>query len=282
MSGKKAQLFLLACALAAAMPPVQAAAPIAAKREAMTPSAFTLSHGTNTLRAILVSAPPVYNPGGQVCFVEEWQGDESLLANAEQTAAERGAVLVRVICPHDDLSRAKTLAKHGYAVASEWYAAPLPLAGRLSAGGIRPLTAADVPRVLELGEMKRQEYAAYSPVFWRVSQTPREAFAPYLQSQIEDTQNVALAHAQDGKVDGFTLMNARGTIDDYTVAAPGLWPTVGADLLRAAGDAAHQHGIKSLLVICGHGDKPKRAMLAAQGLILVTDWYVKAIKSEKK
>ena len=148
--------------------------------------------------------------------------------------------------------------------------------------GIRPLAAADVPRVLELGEQKRQEYQAYSPVFWRMSSLPRETFGPYMQSQIADAQNIALAHEQDGKIDGFVLMNARGGIDDYTVAAPGLWPTVGADLLRAAGAAAHKKGIKILLVVCGHGDLPKRTMLASQGLTLATDWYVKPLSPEKK
>ena len=243
------------------------------------PATFMLSHGTNTLRAILVQAPPVYDPGGPVCFVEDWQGNESLLANAEQEAAKRGAVVMRVICAHDDISQAKILTGRGYAVASEWYTALLPLADRpMISGTTRPLTAGDVPRVLELGEQKRREYEAYSPIFWRISPLPRETFAPYMQSQISDAQNVALAHEQDGKVDGYALANIRGCIDDYAVAAPGLWPTVGANLLLAAGDAAQQRGIKSLLVVCGAGDIPKRTMLAAQGLTLVTDWYVKAIK----
>jgi hypothetical protein len=242
---------------------------------------FTLSHGTNTLRAISVPAPPVYDPGGPVCLVEEWSGDEALLAEAEQTAAERGTVLVRVVCPHADQSRAKLLTRRGYAVASEWYTAPLPLHGAPSRQGTRPLTVADVPRVLELGEQKRREYEAYSPVFWRMSPLPRRTFAPYMRAQIADAHNVALAHEQGGRVDGFVLTSSRGYIDDFAVAAPQLWPTVGADLLLAAGAAAHQRSINSLLVVCGHGDKPKRAMLAAQGLTLATDWYVKPVLPEK-
>ncbi len=274
---------------AQAVPSSAQAGPPAAKtstaeKGTMQDNFFTLSHGTNTLRAIVLSAPPVYDPGGPVCFVEEWQGDESLLADAGQEAAKRGSVLTRVICPHADTARAAALTRHGYTVASEWYTAPLPLANKPPTSGIRQLTIADVPRVLELGEQKRREYAAYSPVFWRLSSLPRETFAPYMQGQIADTQNIALAHEQDGKVDGFVLENERGTIDDYTVAAPTLWPTVGAELLQAAGTEAQKRGIKSLLVICGHGDKPKRTMLAAQGLTLATDWYVKPLlpKSPEK
>ncbi len=244
--------------------------------------AFTLSRGTNTLRAILVHAPPVYDPGGPVCFVEEWQGDESLLADAEQTAAERGAVLARVVCVHADKARAELLARRGYTIASEWYTAPLPLADTLHSAHIRRLTAGDVPRVLELGEQKRRQYEAYSPVFWRVSPRPRKTFAPYMQAQIADAQNVALAHERGGRMDGFVLANARGYIDDFMVAAPELWPTVGAEMLRAAGAAAYERGAKSLLIVCGHGDKPKQVMLASQGLTLATGWYVRPLARETR
>ena len=282
-------VFLLLVSVAAfamttaqATPPKTQINPAAAKTRSAGADAFTLSHGTHTLRAVLLPAPPVYDPGGPVCFVEEWAGDETLLTEAEQKAAERGAVLVRVICAHDDSDRAKLLTRHGYAVASEWYTAPLPLAGTPSPKGIRPLTAADVPRVLELGEQKRREYEAYSPVFWRMSTVPRQTFAPYMQAQITASENVALAHKQDGRIDGFVLMNARGGIDDYTVAAPHLWPTVGAALLFAAGDAAHRRGTSSLMVVCGAGDLPKRGMLAAEGLTLATAWYVKPVAAAKK
>ncbi len=244
-------------------------------------NSFTLTHGTNTLRAMLVPAPPVYDPGDPVCFIEDWSGDEALLSEAEGIAAAKGAVLTRVVCPHSDIARAAALTRHGYTVASEWYTATLPLTGMPSAKSIRPLTAADVPRVLELGEQKRQEYAAYSPVFWRLSPLPRKTFALYIQAQIADAENIALAHEQNDEVDGFVLVNARGGIDDYTVAAPNLWPTVGAELLHSAGAEAHKRGIKILLVVCGAGDLPKRRMLAGQGLTLATDWYVKPLSLKK-
>ena len=240
-------------------------------------NSFTLTHGADTLRATLLSAPPVYDPGGLVCFVDDWGGDTALLAEAEQTAAAKGAVLTRVVCPHADTARAASLTRHGYAVASEWYTASVPLTGMPTPYGIRPLKAADVPHVLELGEQKRWQYQAYSPVFWRVSPSPRETFAPYLQSQIENAQVVALAHDQSGTLDGYVLANAQGYIDDFMVAKPELWSTVGAELLFAASATARQRGIKSLLVVCGQGDAPKRTMLARQGLTLATDWYVKPL-----
>ena len=243
----------------------------------MSAETFTLSRGTETIRGIVLNAPPVYDPGGPVCFVEDWQSDEELLSQAEREATTKGAVLTRVVCPHSDTSRAAALVLRGYAVASEWYAAALPLTGQASREGIRHLTAADAPRLLELSEAKRRQYEAYSPVFWRMSPLPRETFGPYLQSQIENPDVVALGHEQDVNLDGFVLANAKGYIDDFMVTTPELWPTVGADLLQAAGAAACSKGVSSLLVVCAEGDRPLRTMLAAQGLTLETDWYVRPL-----
>lgn len=243
----------------------------------MSGEAFTLTNGADVLRAILLSAPPVYDPGGPVCFIEEWQNDETLLSEAERAAAAKGAVLTRVICPHADHDRAELLVQRGYTLASEWYTTRLPLAEVAPPEGIRRIASGDIPRLLELGEAKRRQYQAYSPVFWRVSPLPRETFGPYLLTQIENPHVVALAHEGDGAVDGFVFADAQGYIDDFMVAAPELWPTVGADLLLAAGAAAHNRDISSLLVVCGHGDRPLRAMLAAQGFVLATDWYVRPL-----
>ena len=243
----------------------------------MSAETFTLSRGPETIRGIVLNAPPVYAPGGPVCFIEDWQSDEQLLSQAEQEAAAKGAVLTRVVCPHGDTSRAAVLTQRGYAIASEWYTVALPLSGQVSGQAIRPLSATDVPRLLELGEEKRRQYEAYSPVFWRMSPLPRETFGPYLQSQIENPDVVALGHEQDGELDGFVLANAKGYIDDFMVTTPELWPTVGADLLQAAGAAACSKGVSSLLVVCAAGDRPLRTMLAAQGLTLETDWYVRPL-----
>jgi len=242
--------------------------------------AFTLTNGSDELRAVLVLAPPVYDPGGPVCLIEDWQGSEGLLAEAEQTAVAKGAVLTRVICAHDDQDRAELLVRRGYSIASEWYTTRLPLPDTAPSEGIRRLTVSDVPRLLELGEQKRRQYEAYSPVFWRVSPLPRETFGPYLQAQLENPHMVALAHERDGTVYGCVLANAQGYIDDFVVAAPERWPTAGAGLLLAAGAAVYRRGIGSLLVVCGQGDTPMRAMLAAQGLTLATDWYVRPLAPE--
>jgi hypothetical protein len=82
----------------------------------------------------LTTAPPVYNPGGPVCIVddfavarpEEWGvvGD-ALLAALSREAQARGAVLMVVVCAQRDQAKRALLQDVGCSVASEWHVKPL-------------------------------------------------------------------------------------------------------------------------------------------------------------
>jgi GNAT superfamily N-acetyltransferase len=80
--------------------------------------------------ANIVMAPPVYNPGGKVCMVddfvvskpEEWQSvGKALLETALARAKAQGAVLGNVVCGPTDLPKRALLESLGYSVASEWH-----------------------------------------------------------------------------------------------------------------------------------------------------------------
>jgi GNAT superfamily N-acetyltransferase len=80
--------------------------------------------------ASLMEAPPVYDPGGQTCMIDDFAvGDPSgwpdvgqeLLAAARQAAEERGAVQTVVVCGHRDEPKRQMLAGEGFSLASEWY-----------------------------------------------------------------------------------------------------------------------------------------------------------------
>jgi len=82
----------------------------------------------------LTTAPPVYNPGGSVCLVddfavataEEWRGvSAAILVAMARGAQARGAVLMVVVCAQRDQAKRTLLQEAGCAVASEWYVRPL-------------------------------------------------------------------------------------------------------------------------------------------------------------
>jgi hypothetical protein len=78
----------------------------------------------------IMPAPPVYDPGGPVCLIDDFAtADEAtwetagaaLLEMVSAEAKRRGAVLCVVIAGRFDRPKREMLAAAGYIVASEWH-----------------------------------------------------------------------------------------------------------------------------------------------------------------
>jgi hypothetical protein len=242
----------------------------------------------------LLTAPPVYAPGGQVAFVERMPAGANgdLLARMEFEAHQRGAVLMVVPCDSEHREHQALLAGRDYTFASSWYVGSTENKENtqnnseqsLARGDVRAATVRDVPRLLEIGEQKRLLYERFSPIFWKVAPTPREEFAPYVTGQIQNERNVALVREREGQMVGYIIAQAPsspggdGYVDDYAVAgSEGDWQTVGAALLVEAGRQAASRGIKAFMVVTAHADTPKRAVLESLGFTLQKIWHVRPL-----
>jgi hypothetical protein len=136
--------------------------------------------------------------------------------------------------------------------------------------GIRRATRDDAPRMAELAERKREQYAPHSPPFHTPAPNAREAHEPFLAGLTEQDNFLVLVHESAGEVDGFIVTmigpappvydigGLSSLVDDFAVATPDLWPTVGRDLLREARRIVSEGGAKQTLVVCGPHDLPKR------------------------
>jgi GNAT superfamily N-acetyltransferase len=87
------------------------------------------------LIATLVPAPPVYDPGGLTCLIDDFvvvpaanwpAAGAALLRAALANAARRGAVQTVVVTGRRDQPKRQTLRSCGLDVASEWWTTPLP------------------------------------------------------------------------------------------------------------------------------------------------------------
>jgi hypothetical protein len=67
-------------------------------------------------------------------------------------------------------------------------------------------------------------------------------------------------------------------VDDFVVADPEDWPTMGQALLDEALRRATTRGAVQSVVVCGHRDEPKRAWLRDSGHSLASEWYVLPIE----
>jgi GNAT superfamily N-acetyltransferase len=82
----------------------------------------------------LTDPPPVYDPGGKTCLVDDFMVDEpdawesvgrALLNKVAQEARSRGAVQVVVVCGPQDTPKRTMLTSAGCEVATEWLTKPL-------------------------------------------------------------------------------------------------------------------------------------------------------------
>lgn len=89
---------------------------------------------TGFVLAQLVPAPPVYDPGGLTCSIDDFAVMHSdlwasvgvdLLREVQVEAARRGAAQVVVVCGHEDDAKRAALNSCGLAIASEWWVATL-------------------------------------------------------------------------------------------------------------------------------------------------------------
>lgn len=157
---------------------------------------------------------------------------------------------------------------------------------------IQPAEEAHVAAMVALSEQKRTEYAAYQPQFWRKATNSAAAQTPYFHHLLTQAHVLALVARQGETVVGFVIAGLAPApavydpggltcmIDDFCVAAPEQWPTVGRDLLAAVTREAAARGAAQAVVVCGHLDEPKRAMLAGAGLSLASEWYVAPISAQ--
>ncbi len=79
--------------------------------------------------AAVVPAPPVYDPGGLTCLIDDFVAapdawsttGAALLAEVSRQAKERGAVQTVVVCGQRDEPKRRMLGAGGHSIASEWY-----------------------------------------------------------------------------------------------------------------------------------------------------------------
>ena len=114
---------------------------------------------------------------------------------------------------------------------------------------IRPARPDDAETAAAFADVKRAEYARYSPVFWRPAADARAKHQPFLRFCIQSDQFAAFAAETDAEtgraVVGVALANRHGApapfradpeptwfVDDFFVADSALWPTAGLALLK--------------------------------------------------
>jgi GNAT superfamily N-acetyltransferase len=154
---------------------------------------------------------------------------------------------------------------------------------------IRATAETDIPRMVAISETKRIEYAGYSPVFWRKAPDSSAKQEMYFQHLLRRAEVIAFVAEAGDTLSGFVIgaitlpppvYNPGGPVclvDDFAVANPRDWESVGAPLLAAVEREAKARGAVLSVVVCAQGDQAKREMLQQAGATVASEWHVKPL-----
>ncbi len=152
---------------------------------------------------------------------------------------------------------------------------------------LRRATNSNLPEIVELAEQQRLQYQHYQPTFWRKAEDSRQKHIAFLAKLLEREDVIFLVHMDSGKLDGFIIAdfvsappvyNPGGPtcrVDDFCTASASLWENIGQEVLGEVLRLAKEHGAAQSVVVCGHQDEPKRAMLAKFGYSIASEWHVR-------
>jgi hypothetical protein len=160
----------------------------------------------------------------------------------------------------------------------------------VSSIAIRDCHVADVSVMAELAEAKRQHYRDHASPFQRPARGGREIHESFLRELLEREDFTVLVHDAGGSIDGFIVARfgsapppfGEGSlfhVDDFVLADPTTWLTVGRALLDEVMRRAEGAGIEKVIVVSGPAsvDEAKTAFLRAVGLVVEAQWRVKPL-----
>ena len=146
-----------------------------------------------------------------------------------------------------------------------------------------------------LADLKRQQYRDNASPFQRPALDALAVHEAFLARLIEWDGFVVRVHEGRDGVDGYVVARVGSApppfgegalfhVDDFMVASPALWLTVGEALLEHVAAEAALVGAKKAIVVSGSRsvDAPKVDFLAGLGLDCEAEWWVKPVELNER
>ncbi len=158
------------------------------------------------------------------------------------------------------------------------------------ADNVRQATVNDIETMVQLSEEDRLERERMDPEFFRKAERSVEAQKAYFRWLLPQNHVIALVHETADVIDGFTIATLITAppvydpggqtvlIDDFRVADPQSWESVGTPLFDAVESEARKRRAVGIVSICVHKDELKRRFLSRLGLRIVSEWHFRPIR----
>ncbi len=150
---------------------------------------------------------------------------------------------------------------------------------------IRDATQDDLEDFLALGETRRVALSAWKPIFWKFVPDALEKHRPWIAHLIGQDDHGVFVAEDDGEIVGtvvarptfappiFDPGGIAYTFDDFAVASPDLWDSVGRALIDHARGWCRENGGSQIIVIGVDQDDIQAAMLAQTDLSIASTWW---------
>ncbi len=154
---------------------------------------------------------------------------------------------------------------------------------------VRKATNSDIEAAIGLAERARRQYQKYQPTFWRKAPDSVARTRTFFSELLSESGTYFLVAVEGRQQLGFLVARKLPTppvyapagdtylIDDFCVAEPHHWLTIGEALLSHATTLLHEHGAGQIVVVCGDRDLPKAEMLRRSDLTIASSWWTKAL-----
>lgn len=150
---------------------------------------------------------------------------------------------------------------------------------------IRTAEPGDVEACVEMIEARRRLYETFEPRFWRKADHSAAMSMAFFGHLATDAGVLFLVSENAVGIDGFLIATnvqsppvvspggPTALIDDFCVADPALFATVGAGLFAEARARLRARAFAQIVVVCGAKDEARTAFMESQTLSLTATWW---------
>lgn len=155
---------------------------------------------------------------------------------------------------------------------------------------VRKAAPSDLEAAVGLIERTRRQYQKYQPTFWKKAPDSAVSTRNHFTRLLDEADTYFLVATEGQQTLGFLIARkfapppvyAPGgdtwLVDDFCVAEPHHWLSVGEALLSHASTLVLEHGAAQIVVVCGDRDLPKAEMLRRSDLTIASNWWTKPLK----
>lgn len=155
---------------------------------------------------------------------------------------------------------------------------------------VRKAETTDIETAVELAERSRRQFQKYQPTFWRKAANSAATTEAFFTRLLTEPDALFLVAVEGNQRQGFLIARKvpnpavfdpggdTWLIDEFSVAEPHLWLSVGEALLSHATTLIHEHGGVQIVVVSADRDLAKTEMLRRSDLSIASNWWTKPLR----